>query len=646
MLQQLVIGGLGGVARRERFERNLPIQSGDRFDRVKIDMAMDTIASRLRNAGYPDASVENTYATRPTANGIVADDSISVHPGPYTRIGAVTVHVDPMPGKKQQITDQSVRNIVGIDSGALYRERNLSEAQRALYETDAYAHVAVVLDTARAVRVNRSPVDSVVRDSVVVPLAVGLVETPMHSARLGLGYGTLDCFRATSELDDYNFLGDARRLELRGRISKIGVGRPLDGASSLCPQARNDPYSTRLNYYLGATLKQPVFLGLHTVPTLTAFTSRVSEYNAYVRTTTIGGIASLTWAAQRRMPVTFSYKIDFGRTEAQPALFCAVFNLCTAEDRERVQENQRLGVASVALVRDWTNNPTTPTNGGALHLEWRHASALTFSDSSGRFNTLLGDLSGYIPFGDAVVLAVRLRGGRVFGNGFIPPQERMFAGGATTVRGYRQNELGSITYTAVSYDTVFAGMNGADSTFYFRGAADSLSAAARNYRRAVPVGGSALVVGNVELRIRSPFLPEVLQFGLFADAGDVWNPGRGDAFASFRLKITPGVQVAAITPIGPVRVSLGYNPYPRAAGPLYYESTAAAGGALPCVTPGNSILVRYQPDDPSNPSGPRHLEQDPLGTPENPGCPATYKPPKNSSFRSRLTLNLAIGQAF
>jgi outer membrane protein insertion porin family/translocation and assembly module TamA len=102
----------------------------------------------------------------------------------------------------------------------------------------------------------------------------------------------------------------------------------------------------------------------------------------------------------------------------------------------------------------------------------------------------------------------------------------------------------------------------------------------------------------------------------------------------FRLKITPGIQAAALTPVGPVRVIVGYNPYDRLKGPLYYENTASAGGTLPCVTRGNNLLVTPSPTDPMQ------LEQAP-GV-----CLASFQPSRRTSFRSRLTFSLAIGQAF
>jgi hypothetical protein len=153
-------------------------------------------------------------------------------------------------------------------------------------------------------------------------------------------------------------------------------------------------------------------------------------------------------------------------------------------------------------------------------------------------------------------------------------------------------------------------------------------------KRVVPVGGNSLVVANLELRLRSPVLPDVLQFGVFVDAGDVWNRGGASTFGGYQIKVTPGVQVAALTPVGPVRVVVGYNPYPQPTGPLYYESNADAG-ALPCVAPRNTLRVTTDFSDPAHPV--------PM---QAPGVCAGYKPPTNRSFSQRLTFGLAIGQAF
>lgn len=148
------------------------------------------------------------------------------------------------------------------------------------------------------------------------------------------------------------------------------------------------------------------------------------------------------------------------------------------------------------------------------------------------------------------------------------------------------------------------------------------------------------MLANLELRMPSPFLSDLLQWTVFADAGDVWNRGRSGTLQNFSIKITPGVQLTAFSPVGPVRLVMGYNPYSRPSGPLYYEVPSGSpvdelgspAGTLPCVSPGNTLGV--------------HLADDGTLRQNEGRCPATFTPRPNRSVGSRLTFSLAIGQAF
>jgi hypothetical protein len=116
-----------------------------------------------------------------------------------------------------------------------------------------------------------------------------------------------------------------------------------------------------------------------------------------------------------------------------------------------------------------------------------------------------------------------------------------------------------------------------------------------------------------------------------------------------KLKVTPGIQITAFSPVGPVRVAIGYNPYQRPRGPLYYEDaipqslaatgTVFGGSPLLCVSPFNGLPTHFsQPDS----KGVVTVTQD---VPPN-GCPSTYQPATLSGLRSKLTFSFAIGQAF
>lgn len=625
IVDSLTFEGLESVPERAELLQGLATRVDRPFDKYANEATRDSLTGRLRDGGYPDAEVFVGYDTRTTER--LARVTFTVVPGPRVRFGEVAVQVAPMSGSQRYVADAAVRRVAGIRAGALYSERELERAKRALYQTEAFARVVVSADS------------TVLRGDSTVRVNVSLVEGYRRVARLGGGYGTLDCFRTTGDITQYSLFGSATRVDLRVRVSKIGIGRPLTGLEGLCPQAGHDPYSRDLNYYAGATATEPAVFH-EFAPSLALYSERRSEYNAYLRTTPVGGSLSFI-RALGRFKQAVGYTVEYGRTEAQPALLCAVFNACEATDRDAFQRSQRLGVASLSLMRETGDNPVNPTRGSVLRLELRTAGTYTGSDQGLRFSKILFDGTKYAPAGRDIVLAVRLRAGGVVGPSlsfsnaalFVPPQERLFAGGPTTVRGFRQNELGPAVYIPSVFDTVRADgrrggspSNPAD-TVYFRARADSGSL------RTVPTGGNALFVANLEVRFRSPVLSDVIQWTAFSDVGEVWNRGAPGANLGFKsLSLTPGLGVRLLTVIGFVRADVAYNAYSRTAGAAYFDAPLSEGGALFCVSPGNTLRVT------SSTAG--RVQQ------ASGSCPGTFQPPRETSLLSRLTFNFSIGQAF
>jgi outer membrane protein insertion porin family/translocation and assembly module TamA len=393
-------------------------------------------------------------------------------------------------------------------------------------------------------------------------------------------------------------------------------------APQLCPQAKADPFSDRVNYYFGATLGQPTFFRLNRVPSVTVFTSRASEFKAFRRETAFGTVLSLNSRPGSRLPSTLTYQFELGRTEADEVVFCLVFQACSAPRREAFARTLPLGALGYTILRDRTDNPLAPTTGSLQRLTLRHASALTGSDPTQRFNKVVADASRYWRLGGQDVLIAHVQLGSLLGrNGGSPPQqERLYAGGPTTVRGFRQNELGPVVYLVPTYETVAA----RGDTVYFR---DTLTT---RPDRTIPTGGNSLLVGNLELQLRSPVLPEILQLALFTDAGEVWE--RGNPAAAFRgLRVTPGAGVRVKSLFGVIRVDVGYNPYPSPEGAAYYINTTS-GRALYCVSPRNTLPVTG-------------VES---GVPVQAGgsCPATFQPSTPPSFLKRLNPSIWIGNAF
>jgi outer membrane protein assembly factor BamA len=170
------------------------------------------------------------------------------------------------------------------------------------------------------------------------------------------------------------------------------------------------------------------------------------------------------------------------------------------------------------------------------------------------------------------VLVVRLHGGRVMGlsstsdalgvtgnsSVLLHPRTRFYGGGARSVRGYAEGQLGPRVLTIdpdklIKADT--AGGAGCTEASIAAATCDPNSVNSTDFVPR-PVGGNALLEGTIEYRI--PFGTN-MGFAAFVDAGRVGGSNLGPLLHA-RSAITPGVGFRYLSPIGPVRVDLGLRP--------------------------------------------------------------------------------------
>jgi outer membrane protein insertion porin family len=127
--------------------------------------------------------------------------------------------------------------------------------------------------------------------------------------------------------------------------------------------------------------------------------------------------------------------------------------------------------------------------------------------------------SGFKELKRRVVLAASVRGG--FAQGIrdttdLPLVERFFLGGRSTVRGFKQDNLGP------------KGLQG------------------------TPVGGNVFLLGNLELRFS---LTKKWRIVTFFDTGAVWLDGEDVNIEDLRYTAGAGIQYN--TPVGPIRFDYG-----------------------------------------------------------------------------------------
>ncbi len=555
-LVMLDVSGLGEVPDRERIMRDLPLEVGDVFSRSELAASEDSIAVRLRNSGYPSATV----TSEGRADSVTREARITLLVSP----GAPAVFGETSVSGTSEVDSGFVASMVTARAGRPYRLDEIYRSQRALYGTDLFRFATVAIDSSRFQ----------VGDTLV-PLRIEVLEGRTHRVRASTGYATNDCFRAGAGWTARNFLGNGRVVDVSGRLSKIGVGSPFGfGAeNSVCSALAEDTIGSRsANYGIDVALRRYGFLSPDNTLILSLFSERRSEYKVYMREE-IGASIALTRETVRRIPVTLGYRISYGLTEANEVSFCQFFNACVGEDIAQLRQRRVLTTLNASASRERVNNLLDPSRGSLISTEVGISSRFLGSSRYQQFVRVVGDASGYTQLSRGVVLAGHLRAGAIFaprislaeGTGnFVPPDQRFYAGGPNDVRGYDRNELGPVVYV-VARDSV----NGIDGDLPFNPSAARVAA----------TGGDRLAVANLELRLPSPVMSDRLRFAAFVDAGTVWSQGVTDP----RVRVTPGFGVRMNSPLGPIRFDIGYNPYQLEPGSVY---TNTEDGDLILLTQG------------------------------------------------------------
>ena len=551
VVDSVLIVGLDTLEHIPDIRRVLPLQAGQPFDRIAFQTSVSVLEAWLRDRGHAFASVTGGFAASMEDPPRSVTVTLTADPGPLARIGAVDVE------GTEAIDKRVVAKMLMIEPGQIFSDSALHQGMMNLQRTELFRQVRVgLVDSAPS-----SPTDTL----VTVHVRAQLAEYPLRRARLSAGYGTLDCMRAMGSVDLFNFSGKGRRLEFRARTSELGVNQ-LDG--SLCRQLRDEDTSRlKVNYNIGITLHDPLLGWNRTTGMATVFFERHSEFGAYLREA-VGGEVALTRQIATDLPLEASYSFSYGRTLATPATFCALLNVCSLDDQAIFGARRRRSVVSFQLVRDHSNSINDPTEGSTLVTELRISPAFLGSAPFMRFVRVTGGYTAHIPLGSSGrVFSWRIRAGTVLAPSvqlpsgtrqYVPPEERLFAGGSTTIRGFPENQLGPVVRVVSSDSSI----------------------------RTSATGGTFMAISNVETRFPIRLFGLALFGAVFVDAGMV---SERTAISFGDLRITPGAGLRMPSLLGPIRLDLGFNPYAARAGPLYRQS----GTDLTLVDPAFAPKLRF-----------------------------------------------------
>ncbi len=434
------------------------LASGDPAVAAQVVAARDRLLSWLRDNGYALAKVELEPAILYPAQAAM-DVTFKVESGPRVALGPIRFH------GLDGVHESFVRRRLLIHQGELFSASALDRARADLATVPIFASVLAIPET-------QLDADG------QLPITFYATERPGHAVDVGVSYATDLGLGLTAGWHDRNLFGNAEQLNLTaafqaGGNSQIRPGYKVN-AQFIKPDFLRRDQSLEVN--LGA-VKQ----------SLIAY-----DQTALIESIAINRMLSKHWRASLGL---------------------------SAEQEEIVQEGvsrryNLLGVPA-SLRYDDTNSLLNPTNGIRAALLVTPERSLTGIQS----NFVLTQLSGstYLDMigNGRTVLALRGLLGRAFGvNTFgLPPDQRFYAGGSGTVRGYRYQSVGP------------------------------------QFPDEKPIGGTQITAGTVELRQR---VFSSFGFSLFSDAARV--TGESERGLSGKYAVGAGAGVFYYTPIGPIRL--------------------------------------------------------------------------------------------
>lgn len=467
----------GGLPRIED-----PLDVAGQVGRVALPRLPATLRSLLREAyargGHPEAEVAVSERTA-DADGNV-DLVLTVTPGPHVVLGQV--HVE----GRVRTREERIRANLEVEPGAPFDVRDQRESFENLYRLGVFTSVAVDLAPAQA---ETTPEGSQVRD-----VNVRVVEAPTTEYYVEPGYGSYEQLRLTVGWRESNLLGTARTLEVEGKVSQKSLGGRI-------------------------AISDPRFLDSDTAASLT-FLGGLREEPSY-ETGEVGGLFSLSRRLSERLQASVGYQYRFTEVTADDFNDPAV---------QPLLENANISSVVLAPTWDARDQAFYPTRGEYARMSLEYASEVI--GSSLDFLRARWHLSHFRRLVGSSVLGLSWRGGAIApfaGTDSIPIQERFFNGGESSVRAFKEDQLGPVD---------------ADGN---------------------PVGGEAFNVFTAEVRVP---VAGRLESAFFYDIGNVLlDVGDAGDLEGYRGGLGLGLRYDL--PVGPLRLDSAWSDDPEGGEPAW-----------------------------------------------------------------------------
>jgi translocation and assembly module TamA len=445
------------------------VKPGDAARAAPILAAHDRLLTALQNAGFAFATVSPPLAVADIAHARL-NVSYTVHSGPRVNIGPVYF------AGLQRADPDWLRRHLNIGKHRRYSDTGIAAARDSLLELGVFSSVSAIPQ--RRPDANGD-----------VPVLFRVTEQKRHAVTIGGAYATDTGVTISASWEDRDVFRHAETLTYT--VSASGLG----GTGNTAPGYDLKGVFTKPDYY---ARRQTLTLSLEGLnESLTAYSRTALLANA--------GLARPVTAH-----LTFGYGLGFVTERVL---------------QEEVRRNYVLVQLPLNLAYDTTDSALEPTSGVRANLDLTPTRPII--GDAGIFVIAQASASTYIGVENDArgIIALRALLGTIQGatQFQVPPDERFYAGGSSTVRGYTYQTVGPL----------FPDDN--------------------------PEGGDAIDTGTIEFRQRV-----FNSFGIvpFLDAGQV---SAGSRPFMGTLSVGAGLGLRYYTGIGPIRVDFA-APLKRTAG--------------------------------------------------------------------------------
>lgn len=447
------------------------LHPGDVFSRKEVSRSTKRIADRLADDGYAFANVNAVPEVDKEARKV--SFTFFIDPGPRVYVRRINIYGNRV--TRDEVIRRELRQLEGAWFSAAKVRRSRVRLQRLGFFDDINIETPAVPGSPDQVDVN-----------------ITVKERPTGSLLLGVGFSDADGFLVQLAVSQRNLFGTGRELQVNIDNSQV-----------------TDTYTLRYvdPYYTDDGISRGINIFSQRIDATRASTAE------YI-TETLGGTVNY------RIPISEFNSINLGggyenvrlsTTSETPPEISAFIGAHPKSSNFKFTGN---------VAHDTRDSFIYPTRG------WLHRISLDASvpGSDLQYYKLSYLATGYLPLTRNLVFKV---GGELgYGNGYgdtdeLPFFKNFYAGGASTVRGYRARSLGPRDSGPTPQ----------------------------------PLGGNKLVLANVELLFPFPGGKENRdkRLSLFVDGGQVYGPGQDLDLGEVRL--STGIAFNWFSPLGPLSIS-------------------------------------------------------------------------------------------